>query len=99
MAFRQTLLLIEDDAQIRRFLRQSMENEGFDVREAITLADGLVDAGTARPDLVVLISRYRMATASSLSMSVMGRRCRCWCSARSAEAKKLPPLRQAPMTI
>jgi len=53
-AFRQTLLLIEDDAQIRRFLRQSMENEGFDVREAITLADGLVDAGTARPDLVVL---------------------------------------------
>ena len=46
-----------------------MENEGFDVREAITPADGLVDAGTARPDLVVAISRYRMATASSLSMS------------------------------
>ncbi len=50
----QTVLLVEDDAQIRRFLQQSMAHEGFVVREATTLTAGLIDAGTARPDLVVL---------------------------------------------
>ena len=49
-----TLLVVEDDAQIRRFVRQSLEREGFRVREADTYASGLIDAGTSKPDVVIL---------------------------------------------
>jgi two-component system, OmpR family, KDP operon response regulator KdpE len=49
-----TLLVVEDDAQIRRFVRQSLEREGFRVRDAETYANGLIDAGTSKPDLVIL---------------------------------------------
>ena len=49
-----TLLVVEDDVQIRRFVRLSLEREGFRVREAETYASGLVDAGTSKPDVVIL---------------------------------------------
>ena len=49
-----TLLLVEDDAQIRRFVRQALEREGYKVREAATFAAGLIDAGTSKPDMVIL---------------------------------------------
>ena len=49
-----TLLVVEDDAQIRRFVRHSLEREGFRVREAETYATGLIDAGTIKPDVVIL---------------------------------------------
>lgn len=49
-----TLLVVEDDVQIRRFVRLSLEREGFRVREAATYASGLVDAGTSKPDVVIL---------------------------------------------
>ncbi|HPT56522.1 MAG TPA: two-component system response regulator KdpE [Casimicrobium sp.] len=49
-----TLLVVEDDAQIRRFVRQSLEREGFRVREAEAYATGLIDAGTIKPDVVIL---------------------------------------------
>lgn len=49
-----TLLVVEDDAQIRRFVRHALEREGFHVREAETFRDGLIDAGTGKPDLVIL---------------------------------------------
>ena len=47
-------LLVEDERQIRRFVRTAMEAEGWHVVEADTLKQGLIDAGTRKPDLVIL---------------------------------------------
>jgi len=52
--YRPTVLLIEDDAHIRRFVRDALEAEGCEVYEADTVSRGLVDAGTRRPDIVIL---------------------------------------------
>lgn len=49
-----TALLVEDEPQIRRFVRSALEEEGWQVHEAATLQRGLIDAGTRKPDLVVL---------------------------------------------
>ena len=48
------ILVVEDDAQIRRFVRHALEREAFRVREAETFAAGLIDSGTLKPDLVIL---------------------------------------------
>ena len=48
------ILVVEDDAQIRRFVRHALEREKFRVREAETFGAGLIDAGTSKPDLVIL---------------------------------------------
>lgn len=48
------VLLVEDDAQIRRFVRQALEREGYKVREAASFAAGLIDAGTSKPAMVIL---------------------------------------------
>ncbi len=47
-------ILIEDEPQIRRFVRAALEAEGWQVFEAGTAQRGLADAGTRKPDLVVL---------------------------------------------
>lgn len=47
-------LLVEDERQIRRFVRTALEAEGWVVHEAETLRQGLIDAGTRKPDLVIL---------------------------------------------
>jgi two-component system KDP operon response regulator KdpE len=49
-----TALIIEDEKQIRRFVRTALETEAFSVVEAETLKQGLVDAGTRKPDVVIL---------------------------------------------
>ena len=49
-----TALIVEDEAPIRRFVRMALEGEGWTVVEAATLRQGLTDAGTHAPDLVVL---------------------------------------------
>ena len=48
------ILIVEDEADIRRFVRLTLESEGHTVHEAATLQRGLIEAGTRRPDLVVL---------------------------------------------
>ncbi len=48
------LLIVEDEADIRRFLRLALENEGFETYEADTVKRALIEAGTRRPELVVL---------------------------------------------
>ncbi|MBK7926704.1 MAG: response regulator [Bryobacterales bacterium] len=48
------LLLIEDDPQIRRFLRVAIEPEFYRLREAVTAADGLAQAAARQPDLILL---------------------------------------------
>ena len=47
-------IVIEDEPQIRRFVRSALESEGWVVHEAGTLRDGLAAAGTRQPDLLVL---------------------------------------------
>jgi two-component system, OmpR family, KDP operon response regulator KdpE len=48
------ILVVEDEAEIRRFVSQSLEREGFEVFQAETLRRGLIEAGTRRPELLVL---------------------------------------------
>src|SRR3981081_2662095 len=47
-------LLVEDEPQIRRFVRTSLEEEGWQIFESETMRRGLVDAGTRKPNLVIL---------------------------------------------
>ncbi len=49
-----TLVVIEDDPQIRRFLRSGLSTEPFRIFEAETGRAGLVEAATRKPDLVIL---------------------------------------------
>jgi len=48
------VVLIEDDAQIRRFLRATLGGHGFRLFEAATGQDGLREAATRQPDLILL---------------------------------------------
>jgi two-component system KDP operon response regulator KdpE len=47
-------VVVEDEPQIRRFVRAALESEQWRVFEAGTLRDGLAETATRRPDLVVL---------------------------------------------
>jgi two-component system KDP operon response regulator KdpE len=47
-------IVAEDEKQIRRFLRTSLEAEGFVVHEAETGKQALVEAATRKPDLLIL---------------------------------------------
>jgi two-component system KDP operon response regulator KdpE len=49
-----TIIVIEDEAQIRRFLRTTLASEGYKVIEAETGKQGLTEAATRKPDLIVL---------------------------------------------
>lgn len=49
-----TLLVIDDEPQIRKFLRISLASQGYKVIEAATGAEGLAQAALSKPDLVVL---------------------------------------------
>ena len=47
-------VLVEDEPQIRRFVRGALEGEGWRVFEAETVKAGLIEAGTRKPDLVIV---------------------------------------------
>jgi two-component system, OmpR family, KDP operon response regulator KdpE len=49
-----SVLIVEDEKQIRRFVRTSLEAQGHKVFEAQSAKEGLIEAGTRKPDLVVL---------------------------------------------
>jgi two-component system KDP operon response regulator KdpE len=49
-----TILLVEDDAEIRRFLRATLAAEGHRVVEAATVHRGTIDAGSHKPDLAIV---------------------------------------------
>jgi two-component system KDP operon response regulator KdpE len=51
---RPTILVIEDEPEIRRFLRTSLEAEGYRVAESATARRGVIDAGTHKPDVVIV---------------------------------------------
>ena len=49
-----SILLIDDEAQIRKFLRIALSAQGYRVLEAANGEDGLAQAALHSPDLVVL---------------------------------------------
>ena len=88
------VLVIEDEPPIRRFLRPTLTSQGYRLVEAETGEDGLVQAATRQPDLVILdlglpdldglevIRRLREWTAVPIIVL----------SARGAEADKVAAL-------
>lgn len=50
----QNVLVVEDEAQIRRFVRSALETEGWRVSEVGRADQGLLEAGRCAPDLVIL---------------------------------------------
>jgi len=48
------IVIVEDDAQIRRFVRTALEAENCVVFEADTAQRGLIEAGTRKPDVLIL---------------------------------------------
>jgi two-component system, OmpR family, KDP operon response regulator KdpE len=48
------IVLIEDEPQIRKFLRAILVSQGYRLFEAVTGADGLVEAATRQPEVVIV---------------------------------------------
>jgi two-component system KDP operon response regulator KdpE len=49
-----TILVVEDEPEIRRFLRSSLGAEGYRVVESANAKRGAIDAGTHKPDLAIV---------------------------------------------
>lgn len=54
MSQQTTILLIEDEPEIRRFLRASLPAHGFRLHEATTGQNGFIEAQARNPDLILL---------------------------------------------
>ena len=48
------VVLIEDEPQIRRFLRATLGSQGYRLFEATSGEDGLVEAATRQPDIIIV---------------------------------------------
>ena len=48
------ILIVEDEADIRRFVRMALEKEGMTVFEAPTAEQGRIDAATRKPNLAII---------------------------------------------
>jgi len=51
---KETILLIEDEPQMRRFLRVTLQGHGYRLIEAFTGEEGLTEVATRNPDVVLL---------------------------------------------
>jgi len=54
MHSRPTILIVEDEPEIRQFLRLSLGAEGYRVVESSTGRRGTIDAGTHKPDVAII---------------------------------------------
>ncbi len=88
------VLVVEDEAQIARFIELALESEGCAVHVADRARRGMIDAGTRRPDLIVLDLGLPDADGKALIREV-----RSWSevpilvlSARTGEAEKIAAL-------
>ena len=50
----ETILVIDDEVQIRRLLEITLSSNGFKISEAATGKDGLISAATQHPSLIIL---------------------------------------------
>ncbi len=48
------ILIVDDEVQIRRMLRLSLEAHGYRVKEATTSQEGIQQTAVSRPDLIIL---------------------------------------------
>jgi two-component system, OmpR family, KDP operon response regulator KdpE len=48
------ILMVEDDPQIRRFLRAALSAEGYRLQEAASAGEGMAQAALHRPDFILL---------------------------------------------
>jgi len=48
------VVLVEDEPQIRRFLRATLTGQGYRLFEAPTGADGIIEVGSRLPDVVII---------------------------------------------
>ncbi|GAB3388511.1 response regulator transcription factor KdpE [Azotobacter armeniacus] len=88
------VLVVEDEANLRRFVRLALEAEDCEVHEVDSVKRGLIEAGTRKPDLLILdlglpdgdgIELIRdLRTWSDIPVIVL--------SARTAEAEKVAAL-------
>jgi len=91
---RAKILVVDDEPQIRRFLRPALENQGYQVLEAENGQAALVQANTHAPDVILL----DLALPDISGIEVL-RQLREWCgapviilSARGGEAAKVEAL-------
>lgn len=54
MSYGPVVLVIDDEIQIRRLLRLSLEAHNYQVREATTGQEGIQQVAVSRPDLIIL---------------------------------------------
>lgn len=48
------ILIVEDEADIRRFIRMALEKEGMNVFETATAEEARLNAGSRKPDLMIV---------------------------------------------
>lgn len=49
-----TIILIEDEIQIQRFVQAALEDAGFTVYSTVSGKQGVIDSGTRKPDAIIL---------------------------------------------
>jgi two-component system, OmpR family, KDP operon response regulator KdpE len=49
-----TIVLIEDEMQVRRFIRAALDSAGYRLFEVSTAADGLGEVAARKPALVIV---------------------------------------------
>ncbi|MEC4750094.1 response regulator [Methylomicrobium sp. Wu6] len=93
-ALKPKIIVIEDDPPIRRFLRTALDTHGFEIFEAATGKQGVVEANIRKADLIILDLGLPDMDGVSVVKAV-----RAWSempiivlSARSAEAHKIEAL-------
>jgi two-component system KDP operon response regulator KdpE len=89
-----TLLIIDDEPQIRKFLRISLASQGYKILEAANGGDGLSQAAVGQPDLIVLDLGLPDMDGQQVLQEL-----RVWCevpiivlSVRASEAQKVQAL-------
>jgi two-component system KDP operon response regulator KdpE len=88
------ILIVEDEADIRRFVRMALEKEGMTVFEAPTAEQGRIDAATRKPNLAIIDLGLPDGDGKTMIREV-----RCWStvpivvlSAREQESEKVEAL-------
>ncbi len=85
------LLIVEDELHIRHFIRIALQDEGFQVFEAETIKQGLLEAATRQPDVIIIDLGLPDGDGKQLITEL-----RSWCStplsARDREEEKVSAL-------
>ena len=88
------ILIVEDEADIRRFIRMALEKEGMNVFETATAEEARLNAGSRKPDLMIVDLGLPDGDGKTLIREVRG-----WMSApvlvlsaREQEAEKVEAL-------